>query len=131
MPRGVYYTYGCSPAKGDIIQFKPAEEIWQFAVERKYVSDRMKGLLKTVVAATGDRVCWKESKISINGEFVGEVAVVDSRGRPLGHAPECIIVQEGQLLPMASDYNKSYDGRYFGLIPFENIQYCAQPVWIF
>ncbi len=125
MPRGLYYSYDCSPVKGDIIQFKPTERTWQFAVDRKYVSDRMEGLLKTVVATSGDRVCWQEDKISINEEFVGEVAVVDAMGRSLGHDPECITVQEGQLLPMALDYNKSFDGRYFGLIIFENVQSCA------
>jgi len=131
MPRGVYYTYDCSPAKGDIIQFKPTERTWQFAMDRKYVSDRMEGLLKTVVATSGDRVCWQEGKISINGEFAGDVAAADSMGRPLGHDPECIIVQEGQLLPMALDYHRSYDGRYFGLINSEDVQFCVRPVWTF
>ena len=131
MPSGLYYTYECAPTKGDIIQFKPSENIWQVALDRGYVSARMEGMIKAVAASSGDKVCWQGGSIIINGEFIGEVTPVDSMGRPLGHVQECITVLEGQLLPMALDYHKSYDGRYFGLIPFENVQSCARPVWTF
>ena len=36
MPQGLYYTYKCSPKMGDIIQFKPSEAIWKFALDRGY-----------------------------------------------------------------------------------------------
>lgn len=126
MPRGFYYTYDCTPIKGDIIQFRPANDVWQFALERGYVTDHMEGMIKNVVATMGDKVCWQDGKIFINGKGVGEVATVDSMGRPLGHASECITLEEDQLLPMAPDYPKSYDGRYFGLINSEDVQSCAR-----
>lgn len=131
MPLGLYYTYDCSPVKGDIIQFRPDEEIWQLALDRGYVTDRMEGFLKAVVATSGDRVCWQEDKVFINGETAGYVSAEDSMGRPLGHLPECTMVQENQFLPMAPNYHKSYDGRYFGLINSENVQFCVRPVLTF
>jgi len=128
MSRGFYYTYDCTPIKGDIIQFKPAEKNWQLALGRGYVTDRMEGMIKVVVATSGDKVCWQDDNIFINGKFSGEVATVDSMGRPLGHEPECVTLAKGQFLPMAPDYPQSYDGRYFGLINSENVQFCVRPI---
>ena len=131
MPRGLYYTYDCSPIKGDIIQFRPDEGVWQFALERGYITDRMEGMIKTIVATSGDRICWRGGKVYINGEILAEVAQKDSNGRPLGHEPECVTLAKGQFLPMAPDYPKSYDGRYFGLINSENVKSCARAVLTF
>lgn len=131
MPRGLYYTYECVAVKGDIIQFSPSEDVWQFAKDRGYVLARMEGMIKNVVATSGDKVCWHDGKIFINGEDAGDVATVDTMGRPLGHAQECITLEEDQILPMAKDYPKSYDGRYFGLINSENVQSCARSLLMF
>lgn len=131
MPRGLYVTYDCAPKTGDIIQFRPGEDIWRFALERYYVASHTAGFLKKVMATAGDRVCWKDSQIAVNGEIMGRVSATDSRGRLLGHAPECITLGPDQLLPLAPDFEKSYDGRYFGPIRASHIQSCARPLLTF
>ena len=42
MLRGLYYTYECTPTKGDIIQFKSSENVWQVALDRGDVSAEWK-----------------------------------------------------------------------------------------
>ncbi len=131
MPRGLYYTSACSPQKNDIIQFRPPERIWNFALDRQYVDPVMEGLLKKIVAVEGDRVCWVNHMISVNGVVLGMVADLDSQGRPLGHASGCEILLPDHYLPMAPDFEKSFDGRYFGFIQSSHIQFCARPLLTF
>lgn len=130
MSQGLYYTYDCRPQKGDIVEFQPSDKIWQFALDRKYISGNETGFLKIVVATNGDKVCWQKKGIYINGKFKGNVALLDSMGRDLGHKDECITVIKDNFLPMTQN-NKSFDGRYFGLVSFDKIQNCARPFWVF
>lgn len=131
MPRGLYYTSACSPQKNDIIQFRPPERIWNFAMDRHYVDPAMEGLLKKLVAIEGDRVCWANNMISVNGVVLGKVADMDSQSRPLGHAPGCVTLPPDHYLPMAPGFEKSFDGRYFGFIQSSHIQFCARPLLTF
>lgn len=129
MPRGLYYTYSCVPKKGDIVQFRPSEEIWNFALEGQYVQPRWRGLLKIVATTSGDEVCWCKGNIYINGKLTGLVEIKDSTGRKLGYKKECVMVAEKKFLPLAEN-DHSFDGRYFGMVELGRVQYCGRPVWV-
>lgn len=128
MPRGLYYTFDCEPQRGDLIQFRPSEQDWNFALERGYVAPRTKGLLKEVAATSGDLVCWNETHILINGQEAGLVAATDSKGRILDHPRGCSMILSEELLPLAFRTDRSYDGRYFGPIKRTSITKCLSPL---
>ncbi|MBL4603400.1 MAG: S26 family signal peptidase [Emcibacteraceae bacterium] len=128
MPRGLYYTFDCTPKRGDLIQFRPDILHWNLALERGYVSSRTQGLLKEVAAISGDHVCWNDTHILINGKDVGLVLSEDSEGRPLTHPQGCLTVSSNETLPLATDTSLSYDGRYFGFIASEMITSCLSPL---
>lgn len=128
MPRGLYYTYDCTPERGGLIQFRPADSYWTFALERGYVAPRTKGLLKEVAAVSGDLVCWDETHILINGQEAGLVSAKDSKGRILTHPSGCSMILSEELLPLAPGTDLSYDGRYFGPIKRTSIIQCLSPL---
>lgn len=113
LPLGLYRVSTVQPPlhRGDLVTFDLSTEfrlhLW------------LGSFTKPIGALAGDRVCVHEGRLLIEGKDYGPV---------LDHAPAhaipggtCLTVGEGELFT-ASVVPRSYDSRYFGMIPLVDVQ---------
>lgn len=90
-------------------------------------------LVKPVAAMPGDVVTVTSAGISVNDEPVHGTAqlVRDSAGREMRPFPAGVHqVGPGQVWLLSGHDPRSWDSRYFGAVPVENVQAVARPVWV-
>jgi signal peptidase I len=80
---------------------------------------------KPVAGLPGDHVCVQEGRLLIHGTDYGPV-LPDAPAHALQEGA-CVTVGEGHIFT-ASVYPRSYDGRYYGMIPIAEVQR-ATPVF--
>lgn len=115
----------------------PKNRIFLEAKERGYLGDGIceggiTPLLKKIAGLPGDKIVVSNGLVYINGilQKNSDVFEKDGRNRPLKIYPGGV-VKEGEIFIM-SDYNKmSFDSRYFGVVPSENIIGHSKPVILF
>ena len=114
--------------RGNLVIFCPPDtEAFKLASEREYVARGLCGagdyrpLIKRVIGLEGDEIHIADD-VHVNGALVqnSTVMTADSKGRPIS-AFEGGIVPEGALFLMSDENANSYDGRYFGFVPREQI----------
>lgn len=84
-------------------------------------------LLKIVGAIEGDTVTITDAGMYINNIYMGPVLTEDKQGLPLPKLRGTFQIQPGQFLPI-SNYERSFDGRYFGPVPVSSIKYVVRPL---
>ncbi|NQY75134.1 MAG: conjugative transfer signal peptidase TraF [Candidatus Margulisbacteria bacterium] len=108
---------------GELVLFEPPDtEVFRLARKRGYIpfgfgEGFMAPLIKRVVALEGDEVVINETGVYVNGKLLPKSRPfrTDRKGRalPLGKGK---VLSENEVLLM-SDYNeRSFDGRYFGVV---------------
>lgn len=129
-PRGFYLKqlFPGPVSKGQYVII-PVPEVVQAYVYGRGWSQPGTPLLKKVGAMPGDTVSIREEGLYINGEYIGPVLTEDRQGQPLPRLRDTFIIPEGFFFPISS-YERSFDGRYFGMVPIKSIQYVVKPVWI-
>ena len=111
----------------DIVVFRPTEEIEELAVQRGWKQPG-EPMLKQIGAL--ENMTWQ---IADNGQFYigsaywGQVAEQDSNGRPLPKLCGTYTVPHGNFLPVVKNPG-SFDGRYYGTMPLNNILYSVVPL---
>ncbi len=132
MPLGVYKLI---PFDGDL---KTGESVILEVPEpaRPYIYGRgwlPQGwlLIKTVGALPGDKVTITDDAIKIKDVYIGPVFDTDTEVRPLPRLRGSINIPEKHFLPIATYIRNSFDGRYFGPVPFDLIRGKAVPVITF
>lgn len=128
VPVGWYVVYPCLPGNGDLALFDVPKPLQAMAYGRGYVPYGA-SILKPVVATKDDLVCVKNRIVSINSDVVAEALVTDSKGRALPVLNTCHTLGEGEIFVLATDWQNSFDGRYFGVISGENIDGCGRKIW--
>lgn len=128
LPIGLYALSPCHPQRGEIVVHTLSSRARTFAEERGYVQRHARGLLKTIVAVPGDRLCWMGKSLQINGRQAAIVSPYDHLGRALPHPDGCMTLGPRQMLPLIQDNPQSYDGRYYGPVKQSNIKACARRV---
>lgn len=116
LPRGLYLLCQGTPDKGEYAAFCLSGEFAQLANERGYLQagscpSGLRPLLKRVAALPGDVV--NVSALTLRA--------TDSQGRPLPSILHSGPVPAGMALLLA-DHPGSFDGRYFGLVPLDQLQ---------
>ena len=129
LPKGIYRVFSDNsgpgaPGKGDLVSFCLEGEYAALARERGYLEagscpSGLRPLLKRLAGLPGDFV--DPASFPIRS--------VDSQGRPMPSALQAGIIPPGLALVLA-DHPGSFDSRYFGLIPLENLQR-VEPVFLF
>ena len=84
--------------------------------------------MKPIVALPGDLVEVKDTGVAVNGAMVPHSAPIAFRNgaAPLG----AYVVQKEEVWVIASSHPRSFDSRYFGPIPIENIEGLAEPIFV-
>jgi signal peptidase I len=100
------------PERGDIIVFV-------------YPDDREKDFIKRVVGIPGDEIEIRNKKLFRNGEPVGEEPYArysepPEPGRRDNFGP--VTVPEGQVFVMGDNRDHSFDSRFWGFVPYEDIK---------
>ena len=129
LPKGLYRIHAGYDV-GDIVAFDIPESILPLVRERGWIPDYDR-LLKRVVAVPGYEVCFREQRIFLQGEYVGQRSLVDSKGRAMPQLTGCHTVQPGQVWVMLKDQPLSLDSRYFGAVDTATIYGKAEPVFTY
>lgn len=128
-PIGLYLVLpGQRVMRGDMVLAQTPETVRSLAIRRGYLSAGVP-LVKQVAALGGDEVCGFWHFVSINGELVGPRLEEDQQGRPLPAWNECRTLRAEELFLLMPEVPNSFDGRYFGPVPVENIIGRLVPLW--
>jgi len=88
-------------------------------------------IIKKVAAVAGDTVKVKDGILFINGEKAGELDVADKAAKRLGVSEDSFnmeqVIPEG-LIFVRGTKPRSFDSRYWGLLPIQNVVGSAYPV---
>lgn len=138
IPLGIYRMVSSpGPVAGDLVMACPLNTpAFVQAKGRGYLGagpcpSGISPIMKRLEATAGDVVAFTSRGVIVNGELVknsGPLAA-DLAGRPM---PELRAsaqpVPPGQVLLMGIDNPKSFDGRYYGLIPANQITAVIRPI---
>lgn len=118
-PLGIYrlIPFDGSLKRGDRVVMKPPKQALPYIYGRCWLPDGWL-LIKNVGALPGDSLLISDKAIYINGQFTGPVSQHDSQGMPLPRLRGCFKIDRGLFLPISTYIPNSFDGRYFGPVPF-------------
>jgi conjugative transfer signal peptidase TraF len=128
-PSGVYLQVARSPARGQIVAFPAPPSAFPYADARLGFLHRVP-ILKAVAARSGDSVCSRSGRLSINGRDVAAVAERDSRGARLPHWAGCCRLRPGELFVVSNRVPNSFDSRYFGPISTRSLIGVYRPLLV-
>ena len=78
-------------------------------------------LIKSVLAASGDEVCYHKSGVRVPNGSVIPVQVRDRSGREMPARSGCIVLKSDEYFIASPDVQAGFDSRYFGPVKIENI----------
>jgi signal peptidase I len=99
------------PERGDIIVFSPTETL-----KKQNFRD---AFIKRIVGIPGDRIEITEGRVYLNGQLLDEdyIAKEDTRGNGL----DAQVIPPNSYIVLGDFRSNSYDSRFWGLVPRENI----------
>ncbi len=128
-PIGLYRVLSPEPIRrGDMVLARPPDSVRQLAVERGYLPANVP-LVKRIVGVGGDLVCAIGDAISIDGRPIATRLQRDRMGRPLPGWSGCRRLGDGEVFLLMEGVADSFDGRYFGPVPFSSIIGRLVPLW--
>jgi len=132
-PLGIYQVqkFNGKLSHGDLVIMNVPPGFERYVYDRGWLP---KGwpLLKKVAALPGETYCINDDRFFVNGSLIGKVFTSDSQGLPLPRRiTGCRRIEEKCFLPVATHIQNSFDGRYFGAVPFSQIKGIATPILTF
>jgi conjugative transfer signal peptidase TraF len=128
-PRGVYWLSAPEPLTIDeLVTVVPATALADFMNIRGYLPVGVP-LLKYIAAVGGQSVCRWQSDIAIDGVWAAQARLRDSEGRILPIWVGCRTLRAGEVFLLNPVNPDSFDGRYFGVVPEDEITARATPLW--
>ena len=129
MPQGFYLRIPCQECRrGDYIVYEPSEEVKILIIKNGW-GDGKRDLLKKVGATAGERYSMDAEtlRFEIEGKYIGQVYETDNAGNVLLKLRGEFEVPKGYVLPIATSA-RSFDGRYIGAIPKNQIKARVVPI---
>ncbi|MGT2466545.1 conjugative transfer signal peptidase TraF [Mesorhizobium atlanticum] len=127
-PVGLYGLGLGAARSGDFVLVHMPNLVAQLADQRGYLP-RGVPLVKRVAALPGEHVCAFNDAIIIGGKIAARRLKTDSKGRPLPWWNECRPLANDEVFLISGDAPGSFDSRYFGPVPAENIVGRLVPLW--
>lgn len=118
-----------NPMPGDLVLFAVPNQAKPYILGRGWMKEGGM-LLKHIGAVKGDKVLIDEESIFINGKYIGPVSQNDSKGLPLPKLRGEFKIKPDHFLPIATNIPNSFDGRYFGPVPYKLIKGEAIPIFL-
>ncbi|MBP2629494.1 MAG: hypothetical protein H6Q70_122 [Firmicutes bacterium] len=123
LPRGLYLKVPIRNLQdGDYVVYELTADTKKLAVSRQWIKeDEM--FLKKIGAMPNETYCIDPDTLQFfaNGKYVGQVFLEDRKQLPMPVLRGAYVVGEDEFLPVA-DNPRSFDGRYTGTVPIENIK---------
>lgn len=113
---------------GDIVAFRCLANMEELAHSRGWLKqDEL--MLKKIGGVGGNQYEIRENdEFWVRGKYIGPVAQVDHEGRQMPSIGKGdFLIDDGYFLPVAEN-PRSFDGRYYGEVPIENIKYRLLPL---
>jgi conjugative transfer signal peptidase TraF len=138
LPWGIYRRTREPITRGALVHFCLPEALARYALERGYVRGGLcpgaaQELVKPVVAVAGDAVAITADGVSVNGVSIPRTPVYDrdSQRRPQRRwrPPGAFVVPDGQVFVVSNFHPRSWDSRYFGLLPLAAVRGTVREVW--
>jgi Type IV secretory pathway, protease TraF len=131
LPRGFYLKLPASHQykDGDYVVYECTPSVENFALSRHWLNkDEL--LLKKIGAMPGEKYSINQDNLQFyaNGVYRGQVYLTDRANLPMPVIRGEHEVPENEFLPVA-DHPRSFDGRYTGTVPLNNIQAKVIPVF--
>lgn len=125
MPSGIYQLDAGQPRKGDSVALCLSDRQAAFAHQRGYLKEgscanNVQPLLKILGGIEGDVVTIKNNTVQI-GNLVLPTHGKDQLGRSLVQELQAGVIPQGQAF-VYTPHERSYDSRYFGLVPWASLQ---------
>lgn len=142
MPLGIYRVIDKPIQQGDIVVFCLNGRAAEFTKLRNYVPTRwlptgcdlnLTSLMKSVAALAGDHIKQTEFGIEVNHALIPNTKhmMKDSTGKDMLKPDFPEIVPKNYLLLLSHHHPLSWDSRYYGLIPSQNVQKVVRPLLTF
>ncbi len=136
IPLGLYWLTDRPIEKGKYVIFCPPQnDVFDKAKRRGYFKagfcpGEYQYLMKKILAVKHDKVSVTDEGVYVNGELLPFSLPLnaDSTGRPLPVLRGEYKLRDTDLLLMTDVSQKSFDSRYFGLIPQSQIQGVIRPI---
>jgi conjugative transfer signal peptidase TraF len=130
VPVGLYAIHPAGRLMAnELLVVKPQAALAQFMAARRYLALGVP-LVKHVAALPGQIVCRSGRTITVDGIVEAEALDRDTRGRKLPVWQACRTIQSGEVFLMNAGVPDSFDGRYFGPVPYSTIIGSATPLWL-
>jgi conjugative transfer signal peptidase TraF len=127
-PLGLYLRSAGPATVGALIAFHtPARGK---AYVRAHMPELVHGsILKQVVAGAGAVVCNDGKVLTLNGKRLGLVQAHDRRGDVLPSWKGCQVLGPGELFVSSDRIWNSFDSRYYGPVPADELVGVFHPLW--
>jgi conjugative transfer signal peptidase TraF len=131
LPVGLWHLDSQQPQRGDIVLICPTQTpFFEIAKQRGYLKPGScpggtVPLLKPIVAVPGDRITVGHNEIRVNGNAIKNsvISPADTKGRAVSHPPLGTQTVPTKSVWVISSYSdRSFDSRYFGALPIQNIK---------
>jgi len=129
VPVGLYVLSPEMPRIGGMVAVHMPIHARQMAEDRRYLPANAL-LLKPIAAMPGDRVCYRQKRIFINGRVGATAAFHDTAQRLMPVWQGCRRLQASEIFVLSPQQN-SFDSRYFGPIRRDAVVGVARPVVTF
>lgn len=118
-PAGLYSIEQGTWRVGDRVAVRPSASLAE-DLDRRGILPLGKLLIKRVAAGRGDTVCRDGERFTVNGSLAAIAKVASRTGEALPSWGGCRRLGASEVL-LLGDTPDSYDGRYFGVTPAEDV----------
>ena len=140
-PKGIYQLTVKNKyyQKGQLVLFcPPNNSALQLALKRKYLRNGMcnggfEPVIKKIYGIENDKISFKNSIITINSLHIPDTKILayDIHNRPLPKLNNFTVPKKFYFLLSDHQPKISFDSRYYGAVPIENIKGIIIPIYLF